>query len=299
MDRSEVSEIDAVEFEELLLVAQREDLGEAGDVTTQLLPESFPAEGLWEIAARMPGVICGITLLPKMLHVLCPGVTLQATLVQDGGQAKAGEVVARLKGNTREMLGAERTLLNILQHLSGVATLTSQFVEAVRGTGAKIFDTRKTLPGLRKLEKYAVRCGGGFNHRAGLYDAVLIKDNHLGGIGRERIGHAVFEMLNKLGTLARPPSFVEVECDSLDQLSALLRIVGIDVILLDNFRTDDLREAVALRDAAGLRGKVALEASGGITLENVREVAETGVERIAVGAITHSAPALDLGLDAI
>ena len=179
-----------------------------------------------------------------------------------------------------------------------MATLTGKFVSAVAGTHAKIYDTRKTTPGLRTLEKYAVRCGGGHNHRIGLYDAVLIKDNHLAGIPVNRLAHTVFEMLNRIETLPVRPAFVEVECDGLDQLSELVKVVGIDLILLDNFEVGDLRAAVQMRNDAGLRGKVELEASGGATLDTVRAIAQAGVERIAVGAITHSTPSLDLGLDA-
>jgi nicotinate-nucleotide pyrophosphorylase (carboxylating) len=214
------------------------------------------------------------------------------------GDVQAGERIAKFSGLVCQMLAAERTLLNFLQHLSGVATLTAHYVAAVAGTHAKIFDTRKTTPGMRTLEKYAVRCGGGHNHRIGLYDAVLLKDNHLAGIPTSRLAHAVFEMLNRVETLSSQPAFVEVECDGLDQLAELLKVVGIDVILLDNFKFPAIREAVTMRDRAGLRGKLELEASGGVTLETVRKIAETGVERIAVGAITHSAPILDLGLDA-
>jgi nicotinate-nucleotide pyrophosphorylase (carboxylating) len=197
------------------------------------------------------------------------------------------------------MLAAERTLLNFLQHLSGVATLTHRFVTAVAGTHAKIYDTRKTSPGLRTLDKYAVRCGGGHSHRTGLYDAVLIKDNHLAGIPPSRLAHTVSDMLGRIEALPRRPAFVEVECDTTEQFAELLKVVGLDVILLDNFELEGLQEAVKLRDDAGFRGKLELEASGGVTLENVRAVAGTGVERIAVGAITHSAPAFDLSLEAV
>jgi len=183
--------------------------------------------------------------------------------------------------------------------MSGVATMTHRFVEAVGRTHAKIYDTRKTIPGFRMLDKFAVRCGGGHNHRTGLYDAILIKDNHIAGIPTQRLAHTVMAMLNGIERLPSEPAFVEVECDDLEQFAELLKVVGIDVILLDNFSLDHLREAVRLRDGAGLRGKVELEASGGVTLETVSDVANAGVERIAVGAITHSAPALDMGLDAV
>jgi nicotinate-nucleotide pyrophosphorylase (carboxylating) len=194
------------------------------------------------------------------------------------------------------MLAAERVLLNFLQRLCGVTAATRTYVRAVAGTGATICDTRKTIPGWRLLDKYAVRCGGGANHRAGLYDAVLIKDNHLTGIPDSRFSFAVFDMLNRLPVEPKP-EFVEVEAQSLAAFEQLLKVVGIHMILLDNFSIDDLRRAVELRAAEGLAAKVQLEASGGITLKNVRVVAETGVDRISVGAITHSAVAVDLCLE--
>jgi nicotinate-nucleotide pyrophosphorylase (carboxylating) len=188
-------------------------------------------------------------------------------------------------------------LLNFLQRLCGVATFTRALVEAVSGTGAAVYDTRKTTPGWRALEKYAVRCGGGRNHRHGLFDAVLIKDNHLSAAEKDHPAPAVYEMLNRLTSLAVVPDFVEVEAGTLDQVEELFKVMGIHLILLDNFAIDELRRAVELRDGYGLGGKVQLEASGGITLKTVREVARTGVDRISVGALTHSAVALDISLE--
>lgn len=294
-------EIDRDRLRELLRLARREDWGEAGDVTSLLLPETaFNAIGRWEVRARGPGRFCGSAILPELLESLAPEVRVAWVKPDaDHHPVEAGEVVARLEGRACQMLAAERTVLNFLQHLSGVATLTARYVTAVAGTHTKIFDTRKTTPGMRDLERYAVRCGGGHNHRTGLYDAVLIKDNHLAGVPVHRLAHRLMEMLNGLGRLPLEPAFVEVECDSVEQLAELQKVVGIDVILLDNFDRASLRESVRLRDTAGLRGKVELEASGGARLETVRAIAETGVDRIAVGALTHSAPILDLGLDAI
>lgn len=294
-------EIDREMLEAILHLARREDLGASGDLTTRLLPETHThATGAWELVARQVGRFCGQAVLPTMLDVLAPEVRLEWVAPGcDVRDVVAGETVARFSGLVCQMLAAERTLLNFLQHLSGVATLTSRYVAAVADTHAKIYDTRKTTPGLRTLEKYAVRCGGGHAHRTGLFDAVLIKDNHLAGIPASRLAHTVGEMLGRIPSLPARPAFVEVECDTLEQFTELVTVVGIDVILLDNFETADLSAAVAIRDRAGLRGKVELEASGGITLDRVRAVAEAGVERIAVGAITHSAPVLDLGLDAI
>jgi nicotinate-nucleotide pyrophosphorylase (carboxylating) len=284
----------------LLEVARREDIGPVGDLTSRLLPETGLRErGAWSLTARDDGRFCGAALLPILLRELAPEVNLDWLKPEaDRLPVQRGESLARFSGLSCQMLTAERTILNFLQHLSGVATQTARFVSAVAGTHAKIFDTRKTTPGWRELEKYAVRCGGGHNHRLGLYDAVLIKDNHLAGVPTHRLAHAVFEMLNRIPLLPWQPAFVEVECDDLGQFDELLKVVGIDVILLDNFAQADMQEAVRRRNAAGLRGKIELEASGRITLDTVRSVAQTGVERIAVGAITHSAPILDLGLDA-
>ncbi|MBX3394806.1 MAG: carboxylating nicotinate-nucleotide diphosphorylase [Phycisphaerae bacterium] len=294
-------QIDLNQILPLIEIARREDLGLHGDLTSRLMPElAVTARGRWQIVPRDHGRFCGALLLPALVESLAPEVVLDwIDPHADALNVEPGVPIARLSGRVIQMLTAERTILNFLQHLSGVATLTSRFVAAVTGTHAKIYDTRKTTPGLRELEKYAVRCGGGHNHRIGLFDAVLIKDNHLAGIPSSRLAHAVFEMLNRLPHLPSQPAFVEVECDTLEQFEQLLSVVGIDVILLDNFSLEDMRSAVAIRDARGLRSKVELEASGRVTLETVRAVAETGVERIAVGAITHSAPILDIGLDAI
>lgn len=293
--------IDSTRFKSLIAAAREEDFGPHGDVTSRLLPDAvLNATGTWQIVPRRPGRFCSRALVAPLLEALAPEVRCEWLDTRpDAADVLPGEPLARLRGHTGQMLAAERTLLNILQHLSGVATATAQFVSAVAGTHAKIYDTRKTTPGLRDLEKYAVRVGGGHNHRIGLYDAVLIKDNHLAGIQVSRLAHAVFEMLCQIPSLPAKPTFVEVECDGLDQFAELLKVVGIDVILLDNFTPENLRAAVKMRDDAGLRGKLELEASGEARLENVRRLAETGVERIAVGAITHSAPILDVGLDAL
>lgn len=292
---------DAGMLKSLFELARREDLGEHGDLTSRLMPDTaLTAVGRWQVVPREGGRFCGAVILPAMLESLAPEVIIEWTRPHaDQSPVEAGEPVAVLRGRVCQMLAAERTILNFLQHLSGVATLTAKFVAAVAGTHAKIYDTRKTTPGLRELEKYAVRCGGGHNHRIGLYDAVLIKDNHLAGIPASRLAHGVFDMLNRIPHLPSRPAFIEVECDDLPQFEQLLKVLGIDVILLDNFSIEDMRSAVAIRDAHGLRGKIELEASGRANLETVRAMAETGVERIAVGAITHSAPILDIGLDAI
>jgi nicotinate-nucleotide pyrophosphorylase (carboxylating) len=214
--------------------------------------------------------------------------------MSDGERVERGSVAAVLSGATRSRLIGERTLLNFLTHLSGVATLTRSFVDLTRGTRAKILDTRKTLPGWRALEKYAVRCGGGVNHRMGLYDGVLIKDNHLaawvGLENRPTLGEAV-ERARRVSPKEAP---IEVEVDSLEQLRAVLS-AGPDIVLLDNMSPAMMREALAIRDATA--PAVLLEASGGVTLETVSAIAATGVDRISIGALTHSAAALDLAFD--
>ncbi len=283
---------------EVLLRAWRSALAEDGaarDVSSELAVAE-DARGTARAVARRAGTFAGAELLAIAAGVHADDFVIDRH-VEDGQRLAAGACIATLRGRVRGMLGVERTLLNFLQRLCGVATLTRQYVDAVAGTSAKIYDTRKTIPGWRSLDKYAVRCGGGHNHRMGLHDAILLKDNHLAGIPAARLGARVFEMLNAAAELSPPPDFVEVEVDTLEQLDELLKVVGIDVILLDNFTPDQIREAVGRRDAYGLRGKVALEASGGVSLDDVRAVAQTGVDRIAVGAITHSAPALDLSME--
>lgn len=280
----------------LARLARAEDLG-SRDVTSALLHDTDTGE--FHLVARQAGVFAGRAVAETVLDVYDERIELRWA-VGDGAviDSKFGELV-HLSGSSRRILEAERVLLNFLQRLCGVATLTSRYVEAVADTAARIFDTRKTIPGWRVLDKYAVRCGGGQNHRMGLYDAVLIKDNHLAGIPTSQLARYVFDMLNTASTFDPPPSFIEVEADSLAQFEELLKVVGIDVVLLDNFSREDLQQAVAMRDGANLKGKLELEASGSITLETVRAVADTGVERISVGQITHSAPALDLSLERI
>lgn len=284
---------------QLIALAKREDLG-PGDLTTALLPDAH-IRAEFRLVAKERGVFAGREVAPRVLQAYSPSIQVEWTpLGTDGaGIAAAPADLGVIRGPLGAVLSAERVLLNFLQRLSGIATKTRAFVDAVAGTGAKILDTRKTLPGWRALEKYAVRCGGGSNHRQGLFDAVLIKDNHLAGVETRRLAATVFEMLNALAASGGAPTLVEVEADSVEQVEELLKVTGIDMILVDNFSLDQLRQAVELRDGFGLRGKVRLEASGGVTLSNVRAIAETGVERISVGAITHSASALDISLDRI
>ena len=286
------------EFDNLLRLlepAKAEDLG-GGDVTGELLPVGLHARA--RFVAREELVFCGGVFLPAVAAAYDSGIATELS-VADGQCVPAGTPLACWSGQARAMFAAERVALNFLQRLCGIATITAQYVRAVAGTEAAILDTRKTTPGWRELEKYAVRCGGGTNHRRGLYDAVLVKDNHLAalaaaGEGRpiQAIGRRLAEARPRLG----PDGFVEIEVDTLAQLADVLEL-RVDIVLLDNMAPADLRRAVAMRNAAGLRGRVALEASGGVTLETVRRIAEAGVERISVGALTHSVRAVDIGLD--
>ena len=236
-------------------------------------------------SARTAGRIAGLDCARLAIAALDPTARFEVK-IGDGEDAPAGGVLALVEADARALLSAERVALNLLGRLSGVASLTAQYVQAVEGTGARITCTRKTTPGLRALEKYAVRCGGGINHRYGLDDAILIKDNHIAACGG--IGPALQRARAAAGHLVR----IEIEVDTLGQLDEALPY-GPDVIMLDNFSLDDLRTAVALA-----KGKVMLEASGGVTLETVRAIAQTGVDVISSGALTHSAPVLDIGLDA-
>lgn len=252
--------------------------------------------GTGRVVGREAGTFAGDALF-DLLRDLFAGQVNVREFVHDGDRFEAGTVVGDLSGPVRLLLSVERTLLNFLQRLCGVATLTRRYVDAVAGTVAGIYDTRKTIPGWRQLDKYAVRCGGGRNHRMGLHGAILVKDNHLTGFEPGRLASAVFDMLNRAAGFNPPPDFIEIEVDTPAQLEELFKVVGIDVILLDNFTPEQVRDAVARRDALGLKGKVALEASGGVDMSSVRALAEAGADRIAIGAITHSAPALDMAMD--
>jgi len=270
-------------IEPVVRLALAEDLGRAGDVTAAAC---LPADARFAavFAARRPGVVAGLDCARLAFRLLDAEVAFTPAL-REGDAVQSGAVLARVEGNARAVLSAERTALNLLGRLSGVATLTAAYVAAVEGAGARIADTRKTTPGLRALEKHAVRCGGGTNHRFGLDDAILIKDNHIAACGG--IGPALERARAHAGHLLP----IEVEVDSLAQLEEALPYAPA-AVLLDNFSLGDLRAAVALA-----RGRTVLEASGGVTLETVRAVAETGVDVISVGALTHSAPVLDIGLD--
>jgi nicotinate-nucleotide pyrophosphorylase (carboxylating) len=263
---------------------------------TSMTTVGMASAGIGRVIARQRGIFAGSVMFDLLREAYSNKLTITLH-VQDGEALRPRTEIASLAGPMQLILGIERTLLNFLQRLSGVATLTGQYVEAVAGTQAKIYDTRKTIPGWRQLDKYAVRCGGGRNHRMGLHDAILVKDNHLAGVETGYLGMALADMVREAASLSPPPDFIEIEVDDLDQLEEILKVSGVDVILLDNFTAAQMRQAVARRDQVGLVGRVKLEASGGIDLDSVRQIAETGVERIAVGAITHSAPALDIAID--
>jgi nicotinate-nucleotide pyrophosphorylase (carboxylating) len=270
--------------EEAVRAALAEDFGRAGDITSQAtIPASARAQAV--IAARKkPGVLAGLALARQTFERVDPALRFES-LLEDGDAFAAGAALARIEGPARALLSAERVALNFLGRLCGVATLTSHYAKAIAHTKAKICCTRKTTPGLRAFEKYAVRCGGGVNHRFGLDDAILIKDNHISVAGG--VVPALRAAKSFIGHLIK----IEIEVDTLDQLREVLA-EGADVVLLDNMSVAQLREAVAT-----IGGRMTAEASGGIDLATLREVAETGVDLISSGALTHSAPTLDLGLD--
>jgi nicotinate-nucleotide pyrophosphorylase (carboxylating) len=284
----------------LIELALAEDLGvypfRGIDITCiSLIPPGY--QGRFAFVARQPGILAGIPAAALVLGALDSRLKLEP-LLADGAILQAGCRIAIASGDMAPLLMAERTALNFLQRLSGIATLTKRFVDAVAGLPCEILDTRKTTPGWRLLEKYAVRCGGGINHRMGLYDAALIKDNHLAATGK-RISIPNAIRLARREPLSIPDStrfVVEIEVETEDQLNeALAAQWKPDIVLLDNMTIDQMREAVRRRNAVA--PQVKLEASGGITLANVRAIAETGVDRISIGALTHSAPALDIALD--
>ena len=278
---------------ELIQQARAEDLGPDGlDVTSALfVPADLQGEA--SLVVREPGRLAGVALLPAVAAAYDTNITATVT-IPDGSAVEPSDAVATLSGPMRSILSAERVALNLITHLSGIATLTSRYAQAISGTKATIYDTRKTLPGLRGLQKYAVACGGGGTHRMGLHDAVLLKDNHLAHVDEKSLNQAVADAARQARNKYPQLKFVMVEVDTLEQLAAVLT-TGIDIVLLDNMENAQLKEAVAMRNAAA--PQVQLEASGGVTLETVAGIAATGVDRISVGALTHSAPSLDLGLD--
>lgn len=268
----------------LVELALSEDLADGSDVTTLATIEENSISVL-NLVARKSGVISGVYVAQLVFELLSDEIVINA-FVEDGKRVAAGEVILSVKGPTQVLLTAERTALNFLTHMSGIATATSLWVNEVSHTNAKIRDTRKTIPGLRHLEKYAVVCGGGVNHRFSLNDAALIKDNHILAAGG--VGQAFRKVKNKVVNQE-----IEIEVDTLEQIPEAI-VAGADFILLDNFEISELKKAVVEYGA-----RVRFEASGGLTLENARAVAESGVDYLAVGALTHSAPSLDIGADLV
>jgi nicotinate-nucleotide pyrophosphorylase (carboxylating) len=273
------SELTAEAVDRIVAVALAEDVGDGDRTTATVVPASARCRA--GLLLREAGVVCGLNAAAAVFGALDPELVFEP-LLDEGARVAAPTPVARLEGSARAVLTGERTALNLLGRLSGIATLTARYVDLVEGTGAAILDTRKTTPGLRALERYAVRCGGGTNHRSGLYDAVLLKENHL------RIAGGVRAAVEALGAPGVP---VEVEAESLQEVSEALD-AGVDRILLDNMSVEEVARAVEV-----VGGRVPLEASGGITLGNVRAYAETGVDFISVGALTHSTRSLDVSLE--
>lgn len=269
--------------EAAVAAALAEDLGLAGDITSEAtIPAGARASGV--ITTRKAGVVAGTQLVEAAFKALDAETSVEV-LIADGGQLKTGDVIARVSGNARALMGAERVALNFLGHSSGIATLTRAYVDKIRGTRARIIDTRKTTPGLRAFEKHAVRAGGALNHRFGLYDAILIKDNHIAAAGG--IAKAMTGIRSRAGHMVK----IEVEVTTLAELDEALAQKP-DAVLLDNMPVPMLKAAVDK-----VAGRTVTEASGGVTLDTVRQIAETGVDLISVGALTHSAPSLDVGLD--
>jgi nicotinate-nucleotide pyrophosphorylase (carboxylating) len=273
-----------LEIDAAIMRALEEDLGRAGDITsTATVPED--TKGRAVLVARKPGVVAGLPLVAAAFRKLSPEIEITPH-ARDGVAIEAGAKRMTISGNARAILGAERVALNFLGHLSGIATATAVFVERIAHTKARVICTRKTTPGLRALEKYAVRCGGGYNHRFGLDDAILIKDNHIavaGGIKAVLTGAS-----QAVGHLVK----IEIEVDSLDQLKEVLDVGMADVVMIDNFDLQSMRKAVAM-----VAGRLVIEASGGITLETAAAIADTGVDYLSSGALTHSVQNLDVGLD--
>jgi len=274
--------IDPQLIEEQIGPFLREDIG-FGDLTSTIMIDA-DTTGVFDVNAREPIMVAGIDVAAAVFRRCEPGCTFDAR-IRDGEKAETGTVMARVSGMARGILTAERTALNLLQHLSGIATLTAQYVAEIEGTGTQLIDTRKTTPGLRALEKHAVTCGGGRNHRLALDGGVLIKDNHIAVAGS--LTAAIARAKSQVPTLVK----VQVECDTLDQVREAVE-AGADSLLLDNMEPDTMREAVAI-----VGGRIPLEASGGITFETIRAKAESGVNFISTSKITQSAPAVDIGLD--
>lgn len=290
------ADIDSSAVQHLIALARAEDMEGAGmlrqfpysgDLTTQSMVEQATS-GQANLMARKNMVVCGSRLIPLVLEIYGGDCVFEAS-VEDGQHLKKGECIGTLSGDAAQMLQAERIILNFLQHLSGISTTTSRYVEALRDTGTRILDTRKTTPGYRVLEKYAVACGGGWNHRMGLYHWILVKDNHLSSTGAQK--GAALEQRIRQAKARFPDVVVEVEVDEIAQIEPVLA-AGADIVMLDNFSNDNLKEAVTL-----IAGRAITEASGGVEFEHLRGIADTGVDYISSGALIHQSQWIDIGLD--
>ena len=286
--RQKTQGLDKQLIDQFIINALQEDVGDGDHTSLATIPAD--TTGKAKLLVKDNGILAGIELAAEIFHVVDPKLKLNV-LLKDGAKIKYGDIAFEVEGNAQSILKAERLVLNCMQHMSGIATVTGEIVDVLRGTNTKVLDTRKTTPGMRYLEKWAVRIGGGVNHRFGLYDMILIKDNHVdyaGGI-RQAIESAQAYLKEKNKKLA-----IEIEVRNLDELDQVLQTGGVDRIMLDNFNFNDLRDAVDV-----IEGRYITEASGGITIDNIREYADCGVDYISVGALTHSVRSLDLSLKAV
>ena len=286
--RQKTQGLDKQLIDQFIINALQEDVGDGDHTSLATIPAD--TTGKAKLLVKDNGILAGIELAAEIFHVVDPKLKLDIFL-KDGAKIKYGDIAFEVEGNAQSILKAERLVLNCMQHMSGIATVTGEIVDVLRGTNTKVLDTRKTTPGMRYLEKWAVRIGGGVNHRFGLYDMILIKDNHVdyaGGI-RQAIESAQAYLKEKNRKLA-----IEIEVRNLDELDQVLQTGGVDRIMLDNFNFNDLRDAVDV-----IEGRYITEASGGITIDNIREYADCGVDYISVGALTHSVRSLDLSLKAV
>ncbi len=293
------TELDLEKIKDIVQLAIKEDIGD-GDITSKIfIPDGSKTEGM--LIAKEAGVVAGLPVAGYVLSQIDENLILTSN-IEDGSRVKKGTIIGSVKGLTLSLLSAERLVLNFLQRLSGIATVTNRFAEKIKGYRTQIMDTRKTAPGWRYLEKYAVRVGGGINHRMGLYDQILIKDNHLKTMGSEKENGAISRFVRKAREQIENGMLIEVEVEDLCQIKEVMD-AGVDIILFDNMEPSKIREAVGMvkefekNQGAGTGNAILTEASGNITIENVEEYADTGVDRISVGAITHSARALDISFD--
>ncbi len=289
------------EIRRLIALARDEDLGEPmHDATGELMFADSDTRRV-RMVMREPGVLAGLAFIDLIVEAFKDSdePVQWRSLARDGDRVQAGDAVIEMAGNARAIVRIERTMLNLVSRMSGIATRTALFVDLVKGTGVRLCDTRKTTPGHRLIEKYAVRCGGGTTHRLGLYDAVLIKDNHIAGLDDEQLGDRLEQAASRARRSGSELRFVQVEVDRIEQLARVLALKDglIDMALLDNMDLSTLAEAIKLRDEAG--SSILLEASGGVTLETVAQIAKTGIDRISVGGLTHQAVSLDIGLDTV